>query len=141
MRGFALIHRWNLLCCCCLSVKLFLQFNLRRVGDSRGILECQWASTCTKASFFSERLHLFLCFLRRGLELGVIVIPLLQPPEFWDCRHVLLFLIYAMLGIEPTALCMPNKLSLELSVPISDSSLLGEVWHPCLTLGSSFTLP
>lgn len=84
-RGFALFHRWNLLGCC-LFVKHFLQFNPedeseRQPRDS-GMPVDQFMH---KSKFLSRRTTFVSMFLRQELKLGVI--PLLQPLEFWDCRH------------------------------------------------------
>lgn len=84
-RAFALFHRWNLLGCC-LSVKLFLQFNPKDESERQprdpGRPVDQFMHN---SKFLSRRTTSVSMFLRQRLKLGAI--PLLQPPEFWDFRH------------------------------------------------------
>lgn len=80
--SFALFHRWNWLCCC-VSVKLFFQFNseerLRQQRDSgMPVHQCMHKSKF----LFRRDCICFYVFLRQGLEFEII--SLLQLSKFWD---------------------------------------------------------
>lgn len=54
---------------------------------AEGLWNASEPAHAQKQVSLQKELHLFPCFLRQGLELEVI--PLLQPPEFWDCRCII----------------------------------------------------
>lgn len=66
------------------SVKLFLQFNTEDESESQPRDSGMPDQFMHNSKFLSRRTISVSMFLRQGLKLGVI--PLLQPPEFWDCR-------------------------------------------------------